>query len=116
MLRARDEYRNIHLACISDFPLVPDTDKNVLPVGDVETKSSSKADLHRFDVTLRTFTRITIPTALERLRMHCLNMEKVCFKALIFLIQRLKVVELDYNLHLRLVVQSWISANPNSMF
>jgi hypothetical protein len=81
----RNQYLTLfHLACISDFPLVPDSDKTVLAVGEMEvTKSSSKANLHRFDVTLRTFTRITIPTAMERLRMHCQNMEKVRFKALI---------------------------------
>ena len=68
-----------HLACDLDFPLVPNCDKNVLGIAGVETKSTSKMNLQRFDVTLRTFTRITIPTALERLRMHCINMEKVCW-------------------------------------
>ena len=60
----------------ADFPLVTDNDKNLLAVSEVEKKPIQKANLHRFDVTLRTFARITIPTALERLRMHCVNMEK----------------------------------------
>jgi hypothetical protein len=72
------EFKNTFcLACILDFPLVTDSGKNFLPVSETETKSTPKPNLLRFDVTLRTFTRITIPMALERLRMHCVNMEKV---------------------------------------
>ncbi|XP_028393365.1 syntaxin-17-like isoform X2 [Dendronephthya gigantea] len=57
----------------ADFPLVPQA---VASPHETEPRSSSRSGLQRFDVTLRTFTRITIPTALERLRMHCQNMDK----------------------------------------
>ena len=60
----------------ADFPLETDNGKNLLVVREMEKKPIQKTNLQRFDVTLRTFTRITIPTALERLRMHCVNMEK----------------------------------------
>ncbi|XP_046859168.1 syntaxin-17-like isoform X2 [Xenia sp. Carnegie-2017] len=67
----------------SDIPLLADSGKaeHGLPMRDKDSRPSSsntKANLQRFDVSLRTFTNITIPTALERLRKHRINMEKYC--------------------------------------
>lgn len=67
----------------SDTDMLPHSsasNETVFPnSSEMDPKSSVKPTsqpLLRFEVTLRTFTRITIPTAMERLRMHCQNMEK----------------------------------------